>query len=152
MFQKNNKLCVVCSAGGHLTEALMAIEGVSVPAFIVTYFLPHLEKSLSEHEVYYISNPHKNLFKYLFNFIQSFIIYIKKKPRYILSTGSGMTIGLCLVGKFFGSKIIYIETGARIHTPSLTGKFMYHISDLFIVQWKPLLKHFPRATYGGILI
>lgn len=152
MFEKNNELCVVCSAGGHLTEALMAIEGVAADVFIVTYFLPHLAKSLSGRNVYYITNPHKNPFKYLVNFIQALTIYVKKRPKCILSTGSGMTVGLCLIGKLFGSKIIYVETGARIHTPSLTGKLMYHVSDLFIVQWEPLLKHFPRATYGGLLI
>ncbi len=152
MFKKRKELCVVCSAGGHLTEALMAIEGVLTPSFIVTYNLPHLEKSFAGQEVYYITNPHKSLFKYLFNFFESLKIYISKRPEFILSTGSGMAIALCMIGKVFRSKIIYVETGARIHTPSLTGKFMYRVSDLFIVQWEPLLVHFPRATYGGLLI
>ncbi|GAM10718.1 hypothetical protein OR1_03011 [Geobacter sp. OR-1] len=152
MFNKHNELCVVCSAGGHLTEALMAIENIQTPAFVVTYRLPHLVNNPSGYETHFIINPHKNPFKYLVNFIQAFRIYIMKRPKFILSTGSGMTIGMCVIGKLFGSKIIYIETGARIYNPSLTGKFMYYVSDLFIVQWEPLLKHFPRARYGGLLI
>lgn len=152
MLTKNKLLCVVCSAGGHLTEALLAIEGVDFPNFFITYELPHLSRTLATREHYFITNPHKNPFKYIVNGIESLMIYLRKRPRFILSTGSGMAIATCLIGRLFGSKIIYIETGARVSSPSLTGRLMYRFSHLFIVQWKPLLKHFPSAEYGGPLI
>jgi len=151
LLDKSNMLCIVCSAGGHLTEAQLAVEGLSYPKYFVTYKLPHTDRTLAKLEHYYVINPHKNLFKYPINFIQSFATYIKKRPKYILSTGSGMAISTCLIGKLFGSKIIFIETGARIYTPSLTGRIIYYLSDLFIVQWDPLLKFFPKAIFGGLL-
>jgi hypothetical protein len=151
MIKKNDLLCVVCSAGGHLTEARLAIEGVDYPAFLVTYRLPHVEGSLSCHEHYFITNPHKNPCKYVTNFFQSLRIYLRERPRFILSTGSGMAIATCLIGKLFGSKIIFIESGARIHRPSLTGRLLYQVADLFIVQWEPLLKVFPKGVFGGLL-
>ena len=151
MLKKNSILCIVCSAGGHLTEAMLAVEKLKYPKFYVTYKLPHTDQSLVELEYYYITNPHDNLFKFPINFLQSLRIYLKKRPKFILSTGSGMAIATCLIGKIFNSKIIYIETGARIHTPSKTGKLLYFISDLFIVQWKPLLKFYPKAVFGGLL-
>nr|WP_225349401.1 hypothetical protein [Limosilactobacillus reuteri] len=53
--------------------------------------------------------------------------------------------------KLMKKKVIYIESFARITTPSLTGKILYHFADLFIVQWKELLKVYPKAKYfGGI--
>ena len=151
MLKKNSILCVVCSAGGHLTEAMLAVEKLEFPKFYVTYKLPHTDQSLAELEYYYITNPHDNLFKFPINFLQSLRIYLKKRPKFILSTGSGMAIATCLIGKIFNSKIIYIETGARIQTPSKTGKLLYFFSDLFIVQWKPLLKFYPKAVFGGLL-
>jgi len=151
MLKKNSILCIVCSAGGHLTEALLAVDNLEYPRYFITYKLPHTDQSLFELEYYYITNPHTNLFKYPINFLQSLRIYFKKRPEFILSTGSGVAIATCLIGKIFGSKIIYIETGARIHTPSKTGKLLYFFSDLFIVQWKPLLKFFPKAVFGGLL-
>jgi len=151
MFKKNNILCVVCSAGGHLTEALFAVDGVNYPKYFVTYKLPHIEQSLSGCDFYYITNPHKYIYKYPINFLQSFKLYLKKRPKFILSTGSGVAIATCLIGKLFGSKVIYVETGARVDTPSLTARFLYYFSDLFIIQWKPLLKVFPKAIYGGLL-
>ena len=135
-----------------MTEALMAVEEVRYPQFLITYHLPHLlEEALAHEEVYFVTNPHKYPWKYVINTFQSLRIYLKKRPKFVLSTGSGMAIAMCLIGKFFGSRIIYIETGARIYEPSLTGRFMYYFSDLFIVQWEQLLKHFPSAIYGGLL-
>lgn len=151
MFNKKKVLCVVCSAGGHLTEALIAIAELHFPIYFVTYRSPHLTNGLKGRECYFIMNPHKYIYKYPINFFQSLVLYIKKKPKYILSTGAGVAIATCLIGKLMGSKIIYIETGARIYTPSLTGRLIYPWADLFIVQWRPLLKFFPKAKYGGLL-
>ena len=144
-------MCVVCSAGGHLAEAQLAVAEVDYAKYFVTYRLPHSAESLKNSKCYFITNPHKYFIKYPLNFIQSLLLYLKKRPKFILSTGSGVAIATCLIGKLLGSKIIFIETGARIHTPSLTGRLLYCWADLFIVQWRPLLKFFPNAKYGGLL-
>ena len=69
----------------------------------------------------------------------------------IVSTGGGMSIATCLLGKLLGVKLIYIESAARVRSPSRTGKMLYSVADLFIVQWEPMLEHFPKAVYGGAL-
>lgn len=48
-------------------------------------------------------------------------------------------------------KIVYIESFARVDSPSLTGKIMYKLklANLFIVQWEEMLKFFPNAVVGG---
>jgi len=152
MFRKQNILCVVCSAGGHLTEATIATASLQYPKYFVTYKLPHIQETLKSQEVYFISNPHTYLYKYPKNFFQSIWLYLKKRPAFILSTGSGMAIATCLIGKIFGSKIIFVENGSRVNLPSSTGKLLYRFSDLFIVQWEPLLKYYPKAVYGGLLV
>lgn len=48
-----------------------------------------------------------------------------------------------------GKKIIYIESFARVHNPSLTGRLVYKIADLFIVQWEDMLKVYDKAVLGG---
>ena len=151
MFKKNNILCVVCSAGGHFTEALLAVSDLEYPRFFVTYRLPHMDESLSSVEHYYVTNPHKNLLKYAVNLFQSLRIYIRKRPRFVLSTGSGVAIATCLIGKLFGSRLIYVETGARVYSPSLTGRMLYYFSDLFIVQWPYLKRLSKKIIYAGRL-
>ena len=58
---------------------------------------------------------------------------------------------MCYLGKLFGKKIVYIESYARMNNKSLSGKLIYPIASLFIVQWKEMLKLYPKAKYlGGI--
>lgn len=148
------KICVIASAGGHLTQALRIAQGINknYNFYYVTYYLPHIRQLLKGLKHYLILNPHKNLFKYLVNFFQSLKIYMKERPNFIITTGSGMAVPTCLIGKFFGSKLIYIESGSRVKSPSLTGRFLYYFSDIFIVQWRSILRYFKKAVYGGSLI
>ena len=145
-------LCVVCSAGGHLSEALSALASTKAPRYFVTYGEDHAKKWLSGEEAYYVEDPHVSIIKYLKNAYQSIIILLRKRPKVILSTGSGIALATCIFGKMIGAKVIYLESGARITSPSRTGKLMYYIADDFIVQWEPLLRCFPKATYVGSLI
>ena len=54
---------------------------------------------------------------------------------------------MCYIGKLFKRKIIYIETMANINHKTLTGKIVYPIANLFVVQWKNMLKLYPKAIY-----
>ena len=55
----------------------------------------------------------------------------------------------CLFAKCMHKKVIYIESFARVHEKSLTGKLVYPFADLFIVQWESMLETYPKAIYGG---
>ena len=51
----------------------------------------------------------------------------------------------------FGKKLIFIESYAKVKTPTLTGKLLYPFADRFYVQWRELLEYYPKAQYvGGI--
>ena len=59
-----------------------------------------------------------------------------------------------LLGKlFFRAHVIFIESSANILKPSLTGRISYFFSDLFIIQFKELLKFYPKAKLSkGFLV
>ena len=88
-------------------------------------------------------------FKLLINCFLSLFIFIKIKPKYIVSTGAHTAGPMCCIGKLFGSKIIFIETFANSKTKSRTGRLVYKFADLFIVQWEEMLELYPNAVYGG---
>lgn len=77
-----------------------------------------------------------------------------ENPEVVITTGAGFALPLCFLAKFvLNSKIIFIESFSRVFSPSLTGKLLYPISNLFIVQWKPLLKKYGKnVLYGGTLL
>jgi UDP-N-acetylglucosamine:LPS N-acetylglucosamine transferase len=86
------------------------------------------------------------------NALQSFWHLFTERPKVIISTGAGIAIPSLLFGKYLlKSKIIFIESAANVDHPSKTARFMYNHSDLFLVQWKPMLKTFPSATWVGVL-
>ena len=88
-------------------------------------------------------------FKLMYNTIKSFILYLKIRPKYIISTGAHTSGPMCLIGHIFGSKIIYIETFANMVTKTTTGKLIYPIADKFIVQWESMKELYPNAEFGG---
>ena len=91
------------------------------------------------------------LFEYFYVCCMSFYYFLKYFPKVIISTGVHSTIPLCVLGRLFGRKVIYIETIADIHTPSMTGKMMYYIATDFYVQWEELLEVYPKAKFGGCI-
>lgn len=88
-------------------------------------------------------------FKLLINCFLSLFIFIKIRPKYIVSTGAHTAGPMCCIGKLCGSKIIFIETFANSKTKSRTGRLVYKFADLFIVQWEEMLELYPNAVYGG---
>ena len=147
------KICFTASLGGHLEEIAKLMDlGLQYDIFLVTEKGGFVELNVCK-RVYYLRqiNRREILFipKLINIFFQSFYILHKEKPGYIISTGALVTFPICMLGKLMGKRVIYIESFARVDTASLTGKLMYKIADLFIVQWEDMLKIFPEAVYGG---
>ena len=89
------------------------------------------------------------IFKYLFLCLKTIYLYFKIMPKVIITTGTHTAGPMCILGKVFGSKIVYIETFANTNKKTATGRLIYPIADLFIVQWEEMLKLYPKAIYGG---
>ena len=88
-------------------------------------------------------------FKLIYNCFKSLFLYLRIHPDYIITTGTHTAGPICYFGKIFGSRVIYIETFANITTKTITGKLIYPIADLFVVQWKSMLELYPKAKFGG---
>ena len=157
---KKKKVLFISSTGGHLEELTQLKELFDkYDYYIVTERTKSnmsLKKKYPKRVSYLIYGSYTTLgkkiiypFKLLLNCFISLFIYIKVRPKYIVSTGAHTAGPMCLIGKIFGSKIIFIETFANSKTRSRTGSIVYKFADLFIVQWKEMLELYPDATYGG---
>lgn len=149
MKTKRPKLCIVCSGGGHLIEALIETYTLRLPKFFVTFYSPHLDFLLKDEIHYYIINPYRNPVRFVKTFWQSLRIFLKEKPDVIFSSGASIAIPMYLIGKVFGLLLIFAESPACTENPSATGRFLYPFCDLFIVPWPHLLKYYKRASYFG---
>ena len=88
-------------------------------------------------------------FKLLYNCFKSLYYFIKIRPKVVVTTGTHTAGPMCCIAKLFGKKVVFIETLANSKTKTATGRLIYHIADLFIVQWEDMLKLYPKAVYGG---
>ncbi len=151
------KVMFISSMGGHLTE-MMQLKGIfkNYDYMIVTEkhkstsWLKARYKSKID---YLIAANRKHMLKYIFaipyNALKSFKIFLNFKPDVIVTTGAHTCVLMCYIAKLFKKKVIFIESFANIETKTLTGKLVYPIADIFIVQWKSMLKLYPKAKYEG---
>ena len=151
------KVLFISSTGGHLSELLM-LESMfkNYDFHLITEkdkSTAYLKKKYKNRLGYMIygtkDHPITYPFKLLANCFKSVYYYFKIRPEFIVTTGVHTAGPICCLGKLFGSRIIYIETFANIRSKTVTGRLIYYFADLFIVQWKSMLKLYPKATYGG---
>ena len=148
-----NKICFIASTGGHF-EQLMMLKPLmdKYESFIVT---EKTEYSVIEDDrkIYYLNqvNRHEKtfIFKMALNFIKSLNLFIKERPDVVISTGALATIPMCIVAKAFKKKVIFIESFAKVTSPTLTGKLVYKFADQFYVQWEQMKEHYPNAIFRG---
>ncbi len=150
------RVMLVSSVGGHLEQLLsLKITEKKYETYIVTEENEMTKKLKgNKHNMFLLPYISRNFFfafllNYLKCFLLSFRLFLKVRPEVIISTGAGCTLPMCLIGKLMGSKIIFIETFARINTKTATGKICYYFADVFIVQWEGLKKIYPKAIYLG---
>ena len=150
--QKNIKICVICSVGGHFKQILkLSPSYKKFTHYYVLMYKPIIDEFIRKENVYLVTSPERNPFSFFINIIESARVFLKEKPDVIISTGAGVAIATCYIAKLFRKKVIYIEDWCIVDHPSVTGRFVYPISDLFIIQRKHLVKYYPKAVFGGEL-
>ena len=151
--RKNPKICFAASTGGHY-EQLMMLKPLmeKYDSFVLTEKTDY-KVSMKDEKTYFLHqvNRKEKLFipEMIGNSFLSLGIFIKERPDVVICTGVLATIPMCLLAKAFRRKLIYIESFAKVTTPTETGKLMYKFADRFYVQWESMLQVFPDATYLG---
>jgi len=133
------------SGGGHLTELTLVLRHLPGVVAILT------ERNAAARAApglpcLPLTDPHRSALKFLVTLAESIAHFWRLRPDVVVSTGAGMTLPFFLVARLLGARCIFLETGARVTKPSLTGRVCYPLSHLFIVQ-NPALRHrFRRAV------
>lgn len=150
------RVLFIASTGGHLNELLQL-----KPLFTryQSYLITEKTKSTISlknkySNVFFLVYGSKDhlftyFFKFAFNIIKSLCLFIKIRPKVIVTTGTHTAVPMCYIAKLFRRRIIFIETFANSTTRTLAGKLVYPIADHFIVQWENMLELYPKAIYGG---
>ena len=151
------RVLFISSTGGHFNELMQLKPMFEKYDYHIITEKDKTNKDLVqqyEKKIYFLpygtrSKIFSYIIKYFYLCMKTVFLYLKLRPKYIVTTGTHTAGPMCYLGKLFGSKIIYIETFANSNTKTVTGRLIYPIADLFIVQWKEMLKLYPKAVYGG---
>lgn len=145
------KVCFVTSSGGHLTHLIQLKEWwKDKERFWVTFEKEDSKSILKGEKKYWCYFPtNRNIKNLIKNAFLAIKILREEKPDIIISTGAAPAIPFFYLGKIFGAKLVYIEVYDRIDKPTLTGKIVYPISDLFVLQWEEQRKFYPKGEMLG---
>lgn len=148
------KICFAASTGGHFEQLLLLKPLMEkYDSFLLTEKTDFKACDIENKKTYYLKqvNRREKLYPFyiLINIFKSLGIYLKERPDIIITTGVLSVIPICMFAKLFRKKIIFIESFAKITSPTLTGKFLYKFADQFYIQWKELIKFYPNAIYKG---
>lgn len=143
------KIALVCSHGGHLTELMYLSEAFKeADTFLVSYDNPRT-RAIDSRKLLLPNlgeKPHE-CFRQIPRMIR---VLQKEKPDVIISNGAELAIPFFYLGKALGSRTVFIECFTRIDQPTITGKLVYPVSDLFLVLWPEMLNLYRhRAEYWG---
>lgn len=175
MAKLNNIVMFACNQGGHFSQMMAlkqlfgkyetvlvtdnvhaskektpALEGIGC----VEYAMGMAKKrnELSEQKNLKETSRWQSLSGYISIILESRKVWKKYHPKVIVSTGSNIAVGLFIYGKLKGSKLIYIESRARVYGKSVTGKIVTKFADQIYVQWPEMLEVYPNAKYCGTLV
>jgi beta-1,4-N-acetylglucosaminyltransferase len=157
------KILVVLGEGGHTTELLKLVDLLDDQHHY--HYVVSEEDNLSIAKIRKPGPVHRlwrprgkktrlpiALFRTVGVALQSLLVLLRVRPKAILSTGPAIAVPISLLGRLLRIRIIFVETGSRVTSLSLTGRIMYNIADLFFVQWPQLKEKWPRARYEGRLL
>ena len=118
----------------------------------VTFDTPDARSLLAGEDVTFAAHPtNRNLPNLLRNLRLAARLLRWMRPRAVLTTGAGVAVPFCWLGRLMGARVVYIESFARVDSPSLTGRLVHPVAHDFFVQWPAVRTYFRKAQYRGSL-
>lgn len=148
------RVLIVCSSGGHLTQAL-ALKSwwgdherswVTLPTEDARSRL----RGESVVEAHYPTV--RNIPNLLRNFGLARRVLREVRPDLIFSTGAAIALPFFAQARRFGARTAFLEPVDRIDSPSLSGRLVYPFCDAMFVQWDGIRAHYPGSENIGVVL
>ena len=148
------KICLVASAGGHLSQLLKIVQPVEKYDALVITTSEAVRENLTRlgrvHVVGECNRQHG--LQVVKVFFKCLAILRRERPDVVLSTGAAAGCMCCFLGKLMGAKIVWVDSITNVDHLSLSGRMVRHIADLFLVQWPELAGKYRGTEYIGTIV
>jgi UDP-N-acetylglucosamine--N-acetylmuramyl-(pentapeptide) pyrophosphoryl-undecaprenol N-acetylglucosamine transferase len=140
---------LACSRGGHL-DLLLRLEGVLADRRLVWVTQESgrvADIRRAGGRVHVLGEYHGSLRGIAGVVWRSIGVLLRERPRFVITSGSGIVVPFCLLARLTGAKVVFIETSARVRGASRSGRVLSRIANRVIVQWDEM-----RAVYPGAAV
>src|SRR6476659_6083471 len=107
---------LVASNGGHLLQLNQLRDNwPAEDRHWVTFDKPDARSMLAGESVTYAYYPtNRNVPNLLRNLVLALGVLVRLRPRAIVTTGAGVAVPFCWLGRLFEVRVVYIESFARV--------------------------------------
>ncbi len=148
------EIALVASSGGHLYE-LWSLREFAGPRsrFWVSFDTEDARHLLRGEKTYWAYHPtNRSIVNFLKNILLALRVLRRERPACLVSTGAGVGVSFIYAARLLGIRTVYLESFTRITDLSLSGRLVYPVVNLFLVQWEHLARRYPRALYRGAVV
>jgi UDP-N-acetylglucosamine--N-acetylmuramyl-(pentapeptide) pyrophosphoryl-undecaprenol N-acetylglucosamine transferase len=125
--EKHGPVMFVASNGGHLAELVLLRErmtGITDEVWVAGAGEQVRALIGQRRFIEGPSVPPRSPARMLIALPAALRILLKERPRLVISTGAAIALPFFALAALFGCRIVYVESAARTHKPSLTGRLI----------------------------
>jgi UDP-N-acetylglucosamine:LPS N-acetylglucosamine transferase len=105
---------------------------------------------LAGERAHFLPGPYsRNLRSLVANLRLALRVIRQERPSTVLTTGADIAVPFAWIGRFFGARVVYVESFTRIETVSLSCRLIKPVANRVYVQWPELLAALPDARFVG---
>jgi UDP-N-acetylglucosamine:LPS N-acetylglucosamine transferase len=152
--RKKLRICLVASAGGHVSQLLKLAEcWKDYDTFCITTTDVIKEKLEKYGKVYTVGESNReHPLRVIAALIRCLKVVLRERPDVVISTGAAVGCITCFWGWLLGAKVVWLDSITNVERISLSGRMVRHIADLFLVQWPELAQKYSNVEYIGAVI
>lgn len=142
---------LVASSGGHLAQlSALRDHWHDVDVHWVTFPQADASTRCAGDEVTWAHFPTtRNIPNAIRNLVLAVRLLRTNRPDVIVSDGAGVALPFFVAARLFRIPSVYLEVFDRVHTPTLTGRLCYPITDEFLLQWEEQRACYPAGEVVG---
>ncbi len=148
---ENVDVLLVCSTGGHLLQ-LVALSGAwsETKRVWITFDKSDARSLLAAEQVVFAYGPtNRSIVNLVRNLGLAFRLLRRFRPRVIVTTGAGVAVPFCWIGRLRGARVVYVESLSRIDSPSLSYRLIRPVATRLYCQWPEFASAVRGARYVG---
>lgn len=153
MLNKNKRVLAIASGGGHwvqLRRLMPSFEGCDL--ILATVHADYAIDTPTGSRFHTIRDATRwDRWNLLVLAFQLLWLILSERPSVVLSTGAAPGYLALRIGKFFGTKTIWIDSIANVEEISLSGKRIAPHADVWLTQWEHLAKPDGPRYIGAVL-